>query len=301
MTESVLIVANPAACATTREMADVVARAFDRPGSECQVYWTTGPADAASVAAKERCDLIVGIGGDGTMREIAEGLLTRPQPPALLALPAGTGNSLCRSLWGERDWRQVLELALDPAASRVSSLDVLHIVETGRYALLGASAGFLAETLIAAKKVKGATGVDGYRAGAAAVIGDMPTFPARVTVDGTDVFEGTAFLANVGGGRYRAAGLLHLMPESIMDDGVLDVCVIAGMSAAELAGFIPLASMGEHLDHRKVTYAQGREIRVERLDALPLALESDGDVEPEPLHTMTIGVKPGALPLWAPR
>src|SRR5215217_950071 len=139
-----VVVANPAADTTTTDLVDAVVAQCLRRIADCEVCWTTGPGDATAVAARQDCDLIVGIGGDGTVREIAEGLVARPDgAPLLLVLPAGSGNSFCRGLWGERDLPQIVAEALDPSRSRIRRVDVLRVAQDGRHALLGVSAGFL--------------------------------------------------------------------------------------------------------------------------------------------------------------
>ena len=290
-----VVVANPAADTTTTDLVDSVVAQCRRQIPDCAVFWTAGPGDASTVAARHDCDLVIGIGGDGTVREIAEGLVARPDPvPLLLTLPGGSGNSFCRGLWGERGVAQVVAEALDPALSRVRRLDVLHVVEDGQHALLGVSAGFLADVLVAGA-ASGVSGVARYHAGAAAMLARPPSFPARVRVDDAVVFTGDALLVNVGGGRYRAAGMLYLMPGSVLDDGLLDVCVVASMPPGKLMGFVPAAQAGTHLTDPHVTYATGRRVVVERLDGQPLVVESDGDVTADPPGTLTVEVLAGAV------
>jgi diacylglycerol kinase (ATP) len=296
-----VVVANPAADATTAALVETIAAECARHVGECLVHWTTGVADATAVAARQECDLIVGVGGDGTIREITEGLVTRPDPaPSLLALPGGSGNSFCRGLWGERDALQVLQTALDPARAHIRHADVLRVARDGRHALLGVSAGFLAEVLVAGART-GVSGVARYHAGAATTLAHPPVFPGRVRVDGALVFEGDASLVNVGGGRYRAAGMLYLMPRAVLDDGLLDVCVVAAMPADELMGFVPAVQTGQHLGDPHVTYVTGRHVVIESTDGLPLVAESDGDIIDDPSAVLTVEIVTGAVGVLAPR
>jgi diacylglycerol kinase (ATP) len=132
------------------------------------------------------------------------------------------------------------------------------------------------------------------------VLATMAGYPCRVTVDGTVVFDGPACLVNIGGGRYRA-WVLQLLPHSVLDDGLADVCVLAEMSGAELAGLAPAVGRGEHLGDPRVRHAQGRQVVIERTDGEPLVIEYDGESEVRPLRTITVNVLPGALPFVAPR
>lgn len=296
-----VVVANPAADTTTIDLVDAVLAQCQRQIGDCALVWTTAPEDATAVAARQDCDLIVGVGGDGTVREIVEGLVARPDgAPLLLVLPGGSGNSFCRGLWGERDVPQIVAEALDPTRSRVRHVDVLRMAQDGRHALLGVSAGFLAEVLVAAA-ASGASGVARYHAGGAAILAHPPAFAARVRVDDAVIFTGDACLVNVGGGRYRAAGILNLMPKSVLDDGLLDVCVLAAMPVDELIELVPAVQAGTHLTDPHVTYSTGRRVVVERLDGLPLVIESDGDVTADPSDELTVDVLAGAVSVLAPR
>ncbi|UYM22874.1 hypothetical protein NQP46_00350 [Streptomyces albus] len=90
--------------------------------------------------------------------------------------------------------------------------------------LLGACSGLIAEGLVAARAVRAAGREKYARALPDAADGFTP-YPGRVTVDGQVLHEGATVLANVGGGRYRGGQYL-VLPDSELDDGLLDVCVV---------------------------------------------------------------------------
>lgn len=106
-------------------------------------------------------------------------------------------------------------------------------------------------------------------------------------------------LVAVGGARHRS-GTFQLLPRSVLDDGLLDVCVVAGVEAT---GFVELAGAvmdGSHLSDPRVSYAQGRSVVVERTDGQPLVFESDGDVWPVPPRRVTITVAENPVMMFAP-
>jgi diacylglycerol kinase (ATP) len=304
-----LVLANPAAAAVT---ADLVGAVTERLGAGTTAVRTTGPGHASALAADavDEVDTIVVLGGDGTVREAAEGIaracghwpgsVGRRARAALLVLPAGSGNSVARNLWGTREWPEILGLALDPAGSRRCSIDLMHVAETDVGVLLGASSGFLADVLIAARRVRGKTGLDRYWAGAAEVLADMPAYSVRVLVDGVVLHDGPASVAAVGGGRYRA-NAFQFLPRSVLDDGLLDVCTIgplAGPAVSEMAALLP---EGKHLSRADVGYGRGRVVTIERTDGVPLVAEYDGEVWSDPGTTLTMRVIPGAVPTVLPR
>ena len=299
-----LVIANPAAGGVTAALVDdLVARLGDH-GVRATVAWTGAAADATMWAARAAgafdLGLVVAVGGDGTAREVSQGLASRPGGGTvpLLVLPAGSGNSTARNLWGDAAWPEVVDAAFDPARSRVRRIDLLHLAEWDRLAVLGASTGFLPAALLAARDVVGLRGMDRYHAAAATVLADMPSQPTVVRVDGVTIHDGPACLAAVGGGRYRAR-TAQFLPHSVLDDGLLDVCVIAELRGAAVAEVAGLALAGEHLGRPEVTWARGQRVTISHRDGRPLLAECDGDVWAAAGPTMTISVRPGALAVLA--
>jgi diacylglycerol kinase (ATP) len=68
-----------------------------------------------------------------------------------------------------------------------------------------------------------------------------------------------------------------LLPRSVLDDGLLDVCVTAEVSRERLGELAALVPAGTHLGEREVTYARGTAVRIERVDGEALEIEHDGD------------------------
>jgi diacylglycerol kinase family enzyme len=97
MQEAVLIT-NPAAEATSQHVKEVIVRALSSD-LHLEVVDTAAPGHAtevASEAVRSGCGLVVAFGGDGTMNEVANGLVGSDTPLAIL--PGGTANVVCRNL-----------------------------------------------------------------------------------------------------------------------------------------------------------------------------------------------------------
>jgi diacylglycerol kinase (ATP) len=263
-----------------------------------QLHWTTERGDAIATAAEavgHRFDVIISVGGDGTVREVVEGLLsagTGDELPTLLIIPAGTGNSNYLAQWGDLPWSQAVLAALSGKARRCL-LDVALLVELNTLVLLGACSGVIADALVTARSVP-AVGRERYRIALAKTAADYIPYPGRVLVDDVVVHAGTTVLANVGGGRYRG-GSYQVLPRSVLDDGLLDVCVIGGeIDPLDVAG---LMRTGAHLREPGVVYARGRRITVERTDEEPLSFEHDGELCTGTATRFTLQVLPQALPV----
>lgn len=256
---------------------------------------------AEAVAADSALDLVVVAGGDGTACEAAEGLargLGRwpdgggdAEQPALCLLPAGSGNSAYHHLCPDRGSEEMLDLALgDGAGTRVRQIDLVRVADGDRASLLGVNAGLFAH--IAAQlerrkhedRVRGASSDDPpgddeqrYWAAFAAALEGFRPFPVSVTVDDRAIYDGTAMIVTVGGVGSFGRGNFRLLPRSLMDDGLLDVCVVAEVDVGVLTELAGLARTGAHLERPEVAYAQGERVTVRRSDGEPLAVEHDGD------------------------
>jgi diacylglycerol kinase (ATP) len=183
--------------------------------------------------------------------------------PPLLAVPAGTGNSFYRAIWHDRPWQTVFDDALMGMAT-AHWIGMARIPETGTDVLPGTCSALVAEALVAAG-IQGLAGRDKYD---------------------------RAVLANGGGGRHRG-GRHTLLRRSVLDDGLLDACVIGGeMDLRELS---LLMISGSHVGHPAVAYRRDRGIRIERTDGMPLSFEHDGELFLPVITSYTIAVAPRAF------
>ena len=255
--------------------------------------WTTAPGHAAHLV-REHADagLIIAVGGDGTVNELVQGMAGHQ---ILCALPAGSGNSTARNLFGDRGWRQILDLLDHPGACTVRRLDLLRLVEPGTVAVLGTSTGFLAQVLLGARAVEPAVkGIDRYFTAAVDVLRAVPAHPTRVTVDGVVLADGPMSSVSIGGGRFRARSF-QFLPQSLLDDGLLDVSSIDALDPSAVAELVPLMPAGQHLDRPYVRYGRGTSVVVERTDGLPLVAEFDGSVWEAAGSRLTVEIIPQAL------
>ncbi|SFY48870.1 diacylglycerol/lipid kinase family protein [Streptomyces sp. F-1] len=301
-----LVLGNPASGSHSPELVEEVRQLCASCLERAEVHLTTGPGDATVAVrrALERTDdapdLIVAIGGDGTVREVVQGLVPADGGATLAVVPGGTGNSGYKMLWGERPWSESLKAVLTDSgvggSARLRRLDLARLAETRNYVYLGACSGVIADALLTAKGLPLA-GRERYARAFADTADGYAPYPGRVTVDGRVVHEGPTVLANVGGGPYRG-GRFQVLPDSLLDDGLLDVCVIGGdVPAAEVP---ELTLNAAHMTHPATVYARGRRITVERTDGRRLPLEHDGEYQHGIGAAATFEVLPGALPVWAP-
>jgi len=304
-----LIIANPAASGVTAQVVSQIEARLEGSAviaddARVRTVWTRAPGHAGQLATSHpEADLIIAVGGDGTVGEAAQALSALGRSSQVLCvLPVGSGNSTARSLWGDRAWHEVLDLMCGPSVDdqiAVRRIDLMRLHEPAVTSILGTSTGFLAQVLIGANHVDPKlTGIDRYYAAAVEVLQDMPSHPTRVTVDGVVLHDGQTCSVAVGGGRFRARSF-QFLPESVLDDGLLDVSTIGALDAAAVADLAPLMPMGQHIGRPEVTYGRGHNVVVERTDGQPLVAEFDGTVWAGAGARLTIDVLPAALAAMA--
>ena len=276
------------------------AEALRRRGLAVEVQPTQHRGDGVRLARDavgSAVSVVISVGGDGTAREVAEGLATSPDAPPLLILPAGTGNSMHKALWSDLTWEATLDAALSGAAV-TRRLDLIRIVPDGPAVLLGASAGFLRWAVEATSRFPDLTGRDLYASAGLAAAQELKPFTGRVSVDGRLLAEGPIALAAVGGAQRRGGSLL-LFPRSRLDDGLLDVCVLTATGPDDAIPLLLAATEGAHLGMPGVLYTEGREVSIESLDDAPLPFEHDGDLWPGDDRSLRLAIVPAAVPALA--
>lgn len=293
-----------------------------RQGWATVIRETGAPLEATELArqaAARGADVVIAVGGDGTVNEVASGLVHTDT--ALGVLPVGTTNvwalqmriptlsplgpglaKLMADLEEQIDhplpiniYRAVL---LD--AARVLVEGDRHTVDVGqagnRYFLMWAGVGLdAAVTANVSPEDKKAFGLWAFVGTALDVLRDYKSTPTRMTLDG-EIKEVKASLIVVSNIRLYG-GLVALGARARVDDGKLDVCIFKGEGLFNYVQYIFKIASGLHLQDPQIEYHQSREIVIESSAPLPIHV----DDEPFAETPVTIRVVPGALNVILPR
>ncbi|MEA2647067.1 MAG: diacylglycerol kinase [Chloroflexota bacterium] len=277
-------------------VAEVALAACRAAGWEAELAWTEMRGHGvllAEEAAVAGWELVLSVGGDGTAREVAAGLAG--SETGLGIVPAGTGNSSYRELFGDAGWRELLEATLSEPAWR--QVDLLRVDPTGEYSLLGFSAGWFAQIVALAESGEGPPGPGRYATAALQAVADPVRFEATVELDGAPLVDGELGLLTAGGARVRAA-VFPVLPDSSMDDGLLDVLAVRAASPEEFQALLQAVHTGDHVNDPLVRTGRGRSLVVRA--AMPLPIEIDGDLWDRHLGETRVVVVPGVLRVLAP-
>ena len=251
-------------------------------------------------ASGDEADVVLLVGGDGTIHRHLAQLVQLGLP--VLVVAAGSGNDFANSI-GLGKIKSSLEawskFCRGSGEVRDVDLGVISWQESGatqrRYFSCVAGVGLDGEV---ARRANGLPrwlrGNGGYLASVVPTIFTFAPFPLKVMIPSeggwtarSDEPSLVAAFANTplyGGG-------MNVAPQARMDDGLLDVCVVAGMSPFRLFYMFPTVYAGRHLKIKEVSYYQAGRVRVETEH--PMDVYADGEfVCRTPLE---VGVAAGAL------
>jgi diacylglycerol kinase family enzyme len=258
-----LLVANPAATTTTRKVRDVLVRALSSE-LKVDVAETTHRGHARELAAQataEGVDVVVTLGGDGTVNEAADGLLaTGPGPhvPTLAVVPGGSTNVFSRALGRSRDPVEATGEILDSLRAGRTRLVPLGIASalTGdpgtdegwtvpRWFVFAAGMGFDADVIsrVEAQRARGrrSTGALYVRCAVASFLlgRDRRRPPLTLARPGESPVDGLflALVSNVSPWTYLGARPVNPSPEASLDTG-LDVFAMGRVGVVRMLNHV---------------------------------------------------------------
>ncbi|MDI4649698.1 diacylglycerol/lipid kinase family protein [Cohnella hashimotonis] len=262
-------------------------------GYETMVKETEAEGDATRFCAEAcaaGCELVVSIGGDGTLHETINGFEAQAHRPRLGIVPLGTVN----------DFARALHIPLDPplaiaalASSRTRRVDIGRL--NGRLFANVVAAGPLAETLSAvSSEDKSRFGALAYfKEGVKDLLG-RPGHPFVIRYDGT-VWEGESplFIAAL---TNSVGGFERLAPDAAVDDGLIHGFIVKDLSFFRTltAG---LSLLRGHLqDHKDVIYFTAKQVSV----SSPSLAGTNVDGEEGPLLPLELDILPRHIDVLVP-
>ena len=276
---------NPHAGGIFKRRSRRVLEALATSGLNYHVRTTEYPRHAVELAreAAMRSDVVVAVGGDGTVNEVVSGLVGSGGTACLAVIPVGTGNDFAKMLDVPEDPSAALKALSTGARSRVDYGLVRWEGqgESGTAIFVNAAGtGIDARVAAAAAGMRYLNGTPRY---VAAVIRTLRHWNApRVRVDverngRRDRVSTSEHLLVLAGNGCCAAGGFYLTPDARIDDGAIDVCIIRNAPLSRILALIPAVLRGgQHAGEPEVTLMKAERIRVE--SATPLAIQADGEV-----------------------
>ncbi len=282
-------IVNPKAGATSSKL---TGRQFEqylvRKGYKVKVNLTTSLANACEVATDAAvdydCAMVVVVGGDGTVREVAHGLEGSDKP--LLIVPCGTENLLANELGFDEKLKTIIKTF---EAGFIRPLDLGSV--NGKCFTSIAGFGFDGQVVKrVSEQREGHIDYSDYFWPLWRTFWDYKFDAMKVEVDGEEIFQGRGlvFVGNIS--RYAVG--LKILHYADFGDGLLDVCIYECASQVHLVKHSLMTVLKQHADAGDVIYRQGKEISVSS-DSADIETEIDGD--PGPALPVQINVIPQAV------
>jgi diacylglycerol kinase (ATP) len=261
-------------------------------------------------AAGDQVDVILLFGGDGTVHRHLSQLVRLGLP--VLVVPAGSGNDFARALGLRRvrdslaAWRRFCEDGARATNVRTIDLGLISAVENAsasaqqspHYFCCVGGVGIDGEVSRRANRLpRWLRGNGGYLLALAPTIFTFASQSVKILTSDSATAESwttrsdqptiLAAFANTpvyGGG-------MKVAPRARMDDGLLDVCIVGGISTLKLLTMLPSVYTGSHLKFREVEYFTSDRVRVETKS--PVAVYADGEYVCE--TPVEVGIHKAAL------
>lgn len=269
-----------------------LATKLDESGQPFQAYFTNAQGTGAALSARavrEGAELVVAIGGDGTLREVVNGIDL--DKTLFGIIPLGTGNGFRRSCGIPGNWEQALQ---GLAVWEPRRIDVGQV--NGSYFLNVVGIGF--DAAVAEMAADKYNKIKGYGAYLAAFFEELMTFDyfcAQVESPGLKLEEEHTFLALVANGSYYG-GSFSIAPQARIDDGKLDLLVIRKRNNSETTLLAVKVLAGTHIEDSGVLTHRGTKFEINADHLVPVHI--DGEVIGS--LPAKISILPAALQIIAP-
>jgi len=286
------VILNPAAGrGAARRAESVVARAFRAQGWAVDVARTDGPGhgrELAAAAVRQGAKHVIAVGGDGTVHEVANGLLRTATDVALGVVPIGSGNDFAKlvGVYGHDPVRAVARLV----TARSRRFDAGRVCD--EWFVNSVGFGFGPAVVQARNAMPHLRGFLSYLVPIVKTFFKFeppvfevvaPGFRERGYMMMVEVCNGTT-----AGGSYRFA------PDADPADGKMDVCLIRRVSLPRFLVAIPRVMRGTHLTMREVALIKTAKLVI-RSPEQPLVLHVDGELREPGVNECTVELERGRL------
>ncbi|MEC4983248.1 MAG: lipid kinase [Oscillatoria sp. PMC 1068.18] len=204
---------------------------------------------------RDRVDLVIIGGGDGTLNMAIDGLLATKLPLGII--PLGTANDLAKTLGIPVDLTTACEAI---AKGKIKQVDLGEV--NGKHFFNVASLGLSVKiTKQLTKENKRRWGVFAYAATSLKVISKSLPFRAKITINGETINVRTVQIA-VGNGRYYGGGM-QIAYDATIDDQRLDLYSLEVKHWWQIIALFPALWLGRHPRWLGIRLLTGQEIMIE--------------------------------------
>ncbi|GEN33693.1 diacylglycerol/lipid kinase family protein [Aneurinibacillus danicus] len=242
------------------------------------VHFTKGPKHATFLAKEilkvSKVEAVIVVGGDGTLHEVAQGLIGTHIP--LGCIPAGSGNDFARAFRISTNSTKALDMLL---SSKPYKIDVAQIndgffVNGAGIGFDGAVARMTNESKIKCWLNRMKLGRLAYVIIALRLLCTFRPIALTLTIDGKHYFYNNVWLIAVSNIPFYGGGM-SICPDAMYDDGLLDLCIVSNINRFHFLRSLVKVFKGKHTSEPGVIMMRGRKISVQSKKTLPI--HTDGE------------------------
>ena len=251
---------------------------LEKAGYETSCHATTGAGDAtrAAVEAVNRdFDIVIAVGGDGTLNEVVAGVSQCEKRPKLGLIPMGTTNDFARAVHIPRNIEEAVDIII---AGETIPVDV-GLLNEDRYFINIAAGGRITElTYEVPSKMKTMLGQMAYYLKAIEMIPSIKATHMNIKMDGEE-FDGNAMMF-LCGLTNSVGGFEKIAPDASINDGLFTVMILKECNIADFIRIASLALRGEHLSDERLIYRKANRVEVTSEEEVHINLDGEygGDV-----------------------
>lgn len=273
---NILFIINPiAGGGKAKSLISQIEKTMDKYNRNYDILFTKEPKEAIKIAKQnvDNYEIIVAVGGDGTINEVAKGIISVGRG-ILGIVPGGTGNDMAKSLGISMDPEKSLEMLnrgfkREIDIGKVNNSSFLNIT----------SVGLDAEVIENHNKFKNRIkGVAVYILSAIYTLFNFKDKDLEIEIDGKLLKEEIMLFA-VGNGKYYGGGM-KIIPAAQVNDGFLHICIVSGISKLKTMILFPTIFKGNHIKYKKyVRIYKAKEIKIRA--KTKISINVDGEMFPK--------------------
>jgi YegS/Rv2252/BmrU family lipid kinase len=256
----------------------------------CTIEFTRDKGHATELAQRavaEKFDMAFAVGGDGTVNEVAQGLLDSSVSMGIL--PKGSGNGLARHLGVPMKFADALKLL---SSSQVINMDTMSV--NGKLSVNVSGIGFDGHVAGMFGK-NGKRGLAGYTKLVMKEFMSYKELEAEVTLDGTTHQTSSFIIALANSSQFGNNAVVA--PLASVCDELIDVCFIRKVPISRVVGFAAKMFSGTLDKSSLVDIRKGKNVTIKFPQ--PVAFHIDGEPQ-DPTRIFDVRIQPGRLKVIVP-
>ncbi|HEY5527181.1 MAG TPA: YegS/Rv2252/BmrU family lipid kinase [Candidatus Anoxymicrobiaceae bacterium] len=265
-------------------------------GIEHEALFTEKAGHAQELVANwvDVVDVVVAVGGDGTVNEVINGIMNSSQRGRRLAVfPSGTADDFARNMDIPLDRDDALKALLGDGER---TIDLMRVND--RYAGVTVGIGLDAEIAYRSYQSKHLRLLAYWYHGLSMLFNPMPKSELAITLGG-EMVEGDYLLVVAGNagsyGRY-----MKMLPQAEMDDGVINLATFGQMNRFKALLLFGMSTMGKHTWARQMDEYDTSEMVIECLNDVYAQFDGEVSIFPKG-EILNMSVEPQAMTVRVPR